>query len=563
MNTGFLLYSIYSLIFLNTKGYYVPFCLFLIIFAAKEIIDMVTAEGIKELCKSRENANIEYKLCANEVSASVYETVCAFLNHSGGEIIIGVSDEGEIKGVNEKTASTMVKNIINTVNNPELFTPAANVVPQVIEVDGKSLIYVNVPVSPLVHQYKKHFYDRNGDADNDITQQPGLLAEVFERKIPFSSESRVIPFLRVEDLDKKTFDTCRQLVANTNPTHTWTKFSNEEILRSARLIGIDARTGKEGIRLAGLLLFGTDESLLDFHPTNRVEAIYRNKSFADYTKNEITDVTRYEDRLTERGNLIKAYYSLSDFVFKHLPDKFYLEEGNPQRLDLRSLLFREIIANLIVHREYSNPTPGTLEIFIDRVITSNWSKFIIGEKNGKMSIDELRTYPKNPLIVNVFRQFGWVEELGSGFRNIRKYAPLYYKNCQIEIDTTKLFVLSITYQDSKEALTSVKSVNLDKPSVKSVKIDDSIVKLIIDEKLEVSPKSKDRLIREFIHIVNERRTTKEALQEKLNLTPEQVKTDLRVLAQRRMIDFDKGTREYYPSPSILERLEEMDLKIKE
>lgn len=44
----------------------------------------------------------------------------------------------------------------------------------------------------------------------------------------------------------------------------------------------------------------------------------------------------------------------------------------------------------------------------------------------------------------------WAEELGSGQKNIRKYAPLYFENSEIEIRSGEEFVFSITYRDPKE-----------------------------------------------------------------------------------------------------------------
>lgn len=57
-------------------------------------------EEFIKLSKEGEGSQIEYKTCSDKVSESLYETVCSFLNHSGGKILIGVKDNGEIIGVN-------------------------------------------------------------------------------------------------------------------------------------------------------------------------------------------------------------------------------------------------------------------------------------------------------------------------------------------------------------------------------------------------------------------------------------------------------------------------------
>jgi ATP-dependent DNA helicase RecG len=53
---------------------------------------------------------------------------------------------------------------------------------------------------------------------------------------------------------------------------------------------------------------------------------------------------------------VEAYEQLMDFANRRLPDKFYLE--GDRRISLRTTIFREIVANLIIHREYTNAAPG-------------------------------------------------------------------------------------------------------------------------------------------------------------------------------------------------------------
>jgi ATP-dependent DNA helicase RecG len=61
----------------------------------------------------------------------------------------------------------------------------------------------------------------------------------------------------------------------------------------------------------------------------------------------------------------------------------------------------------------------------------------------KMSIVPTRT--------KVFREMKWAEELGSGKKNIKKFAPLYYEEYKIEIQNNEKFIFSITYKDVDEA----------------------------------------------------------------------------------------------------------------
>lgn len=533
----------------------------------------MTAEEIKYVISQGESLTLEFKKSQNNVSDSVYETICSFLNHSGGNLLMGVKDTGEILGVNKNSANDLIKNIINTINNPERFSPRTSLYPEIIDIDGKSVIYIYVQPGHSVFQYKGRFYDRNGDADNDVTQDSGLLANLFTRKSSYSSESVIIPMLKVEDLDEETFDKCRKLVSATRPTHSWLTLTNIEILRSVKLIRKDA-SGHEGICLAGLLLFGTTDSIATFCSTYRTEAIYRNKTYAYHQLNDIKDTIRYDDRITERGNLIQLYYKLTEFVERHLPDKFYIEEGNPQRQDLRSIIFREIIANLEVHREYSNPSPGIFEIFSDRIVVSNWNKLAIGGKSGIVSIDELYTYPKNPLLVRVFRELGLVEELGSGFRNIKKYAPVYYRDSKIEIRNDEKFVFSMTYQNitnnvnESETTSDVlfENVNecekLDAAVYNDVNESESTCRLTISNLIGehipgIAPKIANRMIDEIMTIYEKKQLTKLELKEQLGLSEEQIKIDLRELTKSRLLDQKGRNKHYILSDKIQKKISEL------
>ena len=317
--------------------------------------------------------------------------------------------------------------------------------PEIQRIDGKTIIVINVQPGQYAYSYKKRFWDRNGDADIDITEQSELLLNLFERKNPHIFEERFVEGLTLEHLDTNTFNYCRNLVRVKNPNHIWLQMSDEELLLSCRLA--EKHNQKLQIRYAALLIFGTDEAIETFLPRYRYEALYHLCTWQQYERNEFTD-NRYDDRKTLRCNLIKVYGELQKFVALHLPDKFYLPSGSARREDVRGALMRELIGNICVHSDYSLGFACFFEIFKDRVVTKNVTRLVPTMNEGAVNIKELGNYTKNPLIVKVFREFDWVEDLGSGTRNILKYAPIYYKDYQIFIENGQHFSFSITYADS-------------------------------------------------------------------------------------------------------------------
>ena len=549
----------------------------------------MTEADIKKIISRGEGNNIEFKACQTELGSSVYETVCSFLNHSGGYIIIGVSDDCEILGLSDDSIEKYKKDFVHAVTNPHLFSPKAYVTPEEILVDGKKIIYIKVEEGIYVYSLKKRYYDRNNDADLDVTDQPALLANLFTRKNGQSYENRIVPFLELDELDKKTFDHCRLLISIRSDSHPWLKLSNEEILKSCGLINFDPITKKVGIKFAALLLFGSDESLANHLPGYRTEALFRNITFERYKQNKLEDTTRYDDRVTVRSNLIRAYDALMEFTYRHLPEKFYLDDKTTQRIDLRSNIFREIIANLCVHREYASNAAGLYEIFSDRVRTQNVTKFTSLLKMGTITIDELENYTKNPLLFKVFRELGWGEELGSGSRNIKKYAPLYYEKSVIEITNGESFVFSITYSDDKSVnvdlapsvkvdLDSVKlngdsvkpssdSVNLSTDSVNLPNDDSAPAKLdiaVLEEKLfellvkteasTLSKTIKKRMIREMVLIHQANVLDRTTLIRELKYTTSQLKGDLQILRNCDLIVYLAKEKAYSISEIVRKEL---------
>ena len=107
-------------------------------------------ERFKEILEIGETIRVEFKRCGNGIESDTYETVCSFLNAEGGYIFLGVDDDGTILGINPKCVTDITKSIINTLNNLEQFLPPMPITPEQTEIDGKIILYLNVPESEPV-----------------------------------------------------------------------------------------------------------------------------------------------------------------------------------------------------------------------------------------------------------------------------------------------------------------------------------------------------------------------------------------------------------------------------
>jgi len=117
---------------------------------------------------------------------------------------------------------------------------------------------------------------------------------------------------------------------------------------------------------------------------------------------------------------LEAYPAIMSFLERHLPDPFYMEKD--VRLSLREKIFREAVANLLVHREYLHQYPARIIISSDQVVFTNPCNPVF---KGNIEVNNYYPHQKNPLISKFFLQLGWVEEIGTGIYNINKYLPHY------------------------------------------------------------------------------------------------------------------------------------------
>ena len=74
---------------------------------------------LKALIKQGEGISVEFKECRRTLTRDVYKTVCAFLNRHGGTLLLGVSDAGEVTGVDPDSMEQIKKDFVTAINNSQ------------------------------------------------------------------------------------------------------------------------------------------------------------------------------------------------------------------------------------------------------------------------------------------------------------------------------------------------------------------------------------------------------------------------------------------------------------
>ncbi len=381
------------------------------------------------LMKQGEGLRIEFKDAKSTVPSSFYETVVSFANTDGGTILLGVDDDGVVKGIDAAAEVGLKKNIITALNSPDCIEPPMFVQPFVVDHPGGKVMVIQIPASSQIHNHAGRIYSREFESDLDITKNQQRISDLYLRKRNFFTEALIYPHLKVSDLDDRLFEKAYTIIRNNKSDHPWLLVNKEQLLQEASLWRKDFQTGQEGLTLAAALIFGKDETIQSLLPAYKVEGMVRKEN-----------LDRYDDRINPplRTNLIDTYLDLKAFVNKYLPEKFFVE--GDQRVDLRDKIFREVIGNAIVHREYTSALSTELIIHEHEVVITNPNKPYF---HGIIDPLGFNPYPKNPNIRKFFTAFGWTDEIGSGVRNTHKYLPLYAPDAHpifIENDTFKTII---------------------------------------------------------------------------------------------------------------------------
>ena len=408
---------------------------------------------IQNLISDGESMTVEFKESKNQLNKDVYETVCAFSNRAGGHILLGVKDSGSIVGVDEEAIEHIKKDFVTTINNPQKFSPPLYLNIEMIEIENKKILYIEVPQSKSVHSLNGKIFDRNNDSDINITGQNSNIANLYLLKQEVHTEDRIFPYATMDDFDLELIKRIRIVASNRRvDTHPWEGLSDFELLKNAGLYKVDKATNKEGFTLGAILLFGKDETITNALSHHKTDLILRKEN-----------LDRYDDREIVTTNLIDSYYKMMEFVKKHLNDPFYLE--GDMRISLRDKIFREAVANSLIHREYSSAYVAKMIIENGKVVFENAN---IPHFYGELQPSNFIPYSKNPTIAKIFREIGFADELGSGIKNLYKYSKAYGGSdplivegevFRIEVNTPSKTTQKTTQKTTKEKVLELLGVD--------------------------------------------------------------------------------------------------------
>ena len=211
-------------------------------------------ERLNSIIKNGEGLTVEFKKANTKLPDSLFETVCAFLNRSGGTILLGVDDDGNISGIEKNSVDVLCKQIANLSNNPQKLFPSFLLEPKIVRYKNKSLISIYIPISSQVHKCNNKIYDRSTDGDFELKTDE-QIKNIYQRKNTHYSENTIYPYLFESDFVPGIVKRTRKIIKINRPDHPWNELTDSEFFKTAGLFRKDILSGIKNLFGGELLLF--------------------------------------------------------------------------------------------------------------------------------------------------------------------------------------------------------------------------------------------------------------------------------------------------------------------
>ena len=377
--------------------------------------------NIQRLIAKGESEDLEFK---KSFGKDVIETICAFANHRGGTVLIGVSDDRKVIGTVCSSESLQVwVNEIKQSTNPSIIPDV-----ELLVVRGKSVVMFRVsefPVKPV--SFRDRYFKRVANSNHrlSLTEIANIHLQSLQLSWDAYPENQATP----KDLSPRKMTSFLKRVKEGG------RFKGEGnwqvILEKLGYL-------KDGVPThAAMILFGKNDPPYQLH-------IGRFK----------TPSTIIDDRMI-RGTLFDVVEEAMKFIVSHLKVAFEIT-GEIQRREIFDYpvpALRELLLNAVVHRDYTSPTDIQIKIF-DNAITF----FNPGRLYGDLTIEKLKTdsyqsRTRNKLIAEAFYLTRDIEKYGSGYIRVRREIADYPT---MELDYEESgdgFLASVRYQEQKTITT--------------------------------------------------------------------------------------------------------------
>lgn len=413
--------------------------------------------------KFKESETVELKLIVTDV---IKKEIVAFANSEGGTIYIGVSDDGEVVGIEDSDKSGLqVSSMVHDNIKPDL---SMFVSYRTLNFDGKEVLSIDVERGT-----NRPYYLAN----------KGLRPEGVYIRHGFSSIPASDSTIRnmIKETDGDVYEALRSINQDLTFNSCENEFKNRNIdfkEQALKLVSNDGLYTNLGLLLS------------DQCPYTIKAAV-----FEDY------DQSLFKDRNEFSGSLLKQLEDVYSFIDKYNNNRSTFDKL--WRIDTRDYpekALREALLNSIVHRDYSYSASTLISIYKDRLEIVSVGGLMPGYelKDIKNGLSDTR----NPNLANIFYRLKLIEAYGTGIKKI--YDAYELSGCEPEIITTnnsfKIILPNLNYkQNNNLYISSPEMIYCDENILlKYLNDNQSITRKEVETLMGLSQSSAGRILKKMV-----------------------------------------------------------------
>lgn len=375
-----------------------------------------------ELIANGENSGVEFKRDDIRPEQLAKEIV-AMANFQGGKLLLGVEDDGTVSGIQRSNLEEWVMNVVQDKIHPMLLPFYEE-----IKLDnGKAVAVISFPQGiskPYVvrDRGKEEIYIRVGSTSRLASREQQM--RLFELGGMLHTEVLPVPRTDLSCLDDARLNNyLKDILRDPDVPHsleTW----------QARLLGLGFLTEAAGhvcCTIAGLLLFGKTPRRYLKQAGLRVMAFKGLDKDYQAELDDILDgpmVGRFDvdatgKRLFDRGIIERFIEAITPFISQEAAKiDQHLRRETQWFYPLEAV--REALINALAHRDWTRAVEIEIGSYADR-----FEVISPGALPNSMTIEKMKAgqrSPRNTLIMEVLRDYGYVDYRGMGVRT--KIVPL-------------------------------------------------------------------------------------------------------------------------------------------
>ena len=316
--------------------------------------------------------------------------ICAFANATGGTILLGVADDGEVIGVEKHNRlKSEVQSIARSADPP---------IAVEIEPAGRVLCVWVPAQQSKPYSFGGRFFIREGASSQQMSREK--IREFFFKE----------GLVRFDETPCRSFDLELDLT-----DESWQRFARraglpDDLQPLVTLENLHLAKGGE-MTHAGAWLFADDIKRHTL-PAGVICTVLRGVS---------------DTHILDRKELTGDLYSIFEDCMAYMQAKLNTAliphaRGRDERLELPEDALREALVNAIAHRDYQSTANVQVHIFRDRLEIVTPGGLPAGMREEDLGT---KSVPRNPLLFGMLYRMGLVEQIGSGIRRIRQLCRDY------------------------------------------------------------------------------------------------------------------------------------------